>query len=182
MNHHNNNNNNIDSVVIMEPFKIVEIRCKALRNTFGLIDHYFLIIDDYEYHMGFYKLGRILPKNSTRNFHTIGFKYICTDCYNKIIINYNLNEDSRLISYYPLLNCETLCTGFSIQSLAFLAIPFCAILIIKSYFLYSIILLLTVLIIILLLSKYTYSRVYKKYCKHIKLDDGKIIGGKKRKI
>lgn len=45
----NNNNNTFENV------KSIEIRCRASRKYFGLIDHYFYVINGSEYHVGNYK-------------------------------------------------------------------------------------------------------------------------------
>lgn len=148
-------------------FKIIEYRCQALKNTLGLIDHYFLVIDDKEYHLGFYTPGKVLPKDSTKGYHIVSKRKVCETCYNKIIADLNYKEDIRLIRYFPFLNCETLCTGFSVQSLALLTLPCVGFLIVKGKILYVIILVLLTLIVILVYSKYTFSRTKYSRCKHL---------------
>lgn len=49
----------------------VEVRCQALRRTWGLIDHYFLVIGEHEYHMGgSYSKGAVLPIGTTISIGT----------------------------------------------------------------------------------------------------------------
>lgn len=148
-------------------FKRVEYRCQAQSSSFGLIDHYFLVIDDKEYHLGFYRKGNVLPKGTTKGSHTIAVKDLCTLCCTKLFANLKLQEDKRLIAYFPFLNCETLATGFSVQSLGFLSIPLILILLVKGLFLYALLVLLSTFVILLCYSKFTYCRTKQTTCKHL---------------
>lgn len=148
----------------------IEYRCRAIKNTFGIFDHYFLVVDNKEIHMGFYRSGKILPINSTKGAHIVAEKKLCAMCYNKIIADINLREDVRLISYYPMLNCETLSTGFSVQSLAFLSLPIAILLLIKGFVLYACLIFLVTLLVLLLYSKFVYSRTVKLKCAHVPKD------------
>lgn len=148
-------------------YKTIEYHCRAIKSSFGIFDHYFIVIDDFEIHMGWYMPGKILPKNTTKNSHLVAVKKICVYCYNKITANLNLSEDARLINYYPFLNCESLTTGFSVQALAFLAIPMIIVFALSMQFLYMLIVILTTFLFILIYSKYMYSRTKYITCKHI---------------
>lgn len=145
----------------------VEYRCRAIQNTLGIFDHYFLVIDKYEIHMGFYKSGKILPRDSTKGAHVVAEKLLCEMCYNKIIADINMREDVRLISYYPLLNCETLATGFSVQSLVFIAVPMAILLVFKGLVFYAVLVIVLTLLVLLMYSKYVYSRTIKIKCDHV---------------
>lgn len=149
-------------------FKTIELRCQATRRYFGLWDHYFLVIDDKEIHLGLYEKGKILPKDTTKGSHIAAYYEICKACYDKIILDLNLQDDERLFkSYFPFLNCETLCTGFSFQSLMFLSIPFIVVLLFKGYILWAVILSLATLFTLLAYSKFTFSRTRQKKCQHL---------------
>lgn len=145
----------------------IEIRVRALKNTLGIIDHYYMVIDDWEYHPGFYKLGCILPKGSTKGYHVACRRLVCQDCFNLIMLNFNLREDKRMFSLYPVLNCESLAIGFSVQSTAFLVLPFIACLLCVGRILYSCLLFLCVLTTLLMYSKYVFSRTERQRCRHI---------------
>lgn len=149
-------------------FKRVEYRCQAQSTSFGFIDHYYLVIDETEYHLGHYRKGNILPKGTTKGSHVAAIKDICKLCYTKLFTDLKLREDKRLISYFPFLNCETLSTGFSVQSLGFLSIPLILVLFIKGLFLYGIIAFLLTFVILLYYSKFIYSRTNYSKCKHLK--------------
>nr|WAQ80243.1 Ac81-like protein [Oryctes rhinoceros nudivirus]WDA64461.1 Ac81-like protein [Oryctes rhinoceros nudivirus]WDA64574.1 Ac81-like protein [Oryctes rhinoceros nudivirus]WDA64696.1 Ac81-like protein [Oryctes rhinoceros nudivirus] len=150
------------------PFKIVELRCQATRRSYGLFDHYFYVIDDKEVHMGIYRKGRILPNGTTKGSHIITTYEICNLCYDKLMLNLISNDDMRLFSsYFPILNCESLCTGFSIQSAMIISIPFIVVLIIKGYYLWAVILFLASIVVLLAYSKYLFSRTRDKKCSHL---------------
>lgn len=142
----------------------VEVRCQALRRTWGLVDHYFVVIGDREYHPG---EGTIRPAGATAGAHTVVVKTVCRACYEKILTNYDLREDRRLFEYYPLVNCETLSTGLSVQSLSFLAVPFVMTLALTGRPLWSLVLALFSLVFFLWYSKYVFSRTKRQTCRHI---------------
>lgn len=148
---------------------VVEIRCQALKSTMGFVDHYFLVVEDLEYHMGYYKKGSILPLGTTKGSHTVCVKNLCDQCYDKIAADYNLREDKRLFGYYPLINCESLSTGLSLQSLAILALPFVFTLIAFGRLVYALVLTLVVLLLVLSYSKYVFSRSSTYTCPHLLL-------------
>lgn len=145
----------------------IEYRVQAMRKTFGLVDHYYLVIDDKEYHAGQYKPGKVLPINTTKGYHIVSVMDVCDACYNKIVVDLQLEEDVRMFSYFPLLNCETLCFGFSLQSLPIYCIPFLALLLWRGCILYAVVLLLVIMLILLIRSKYVFSRTHKIRCKHL---------------
>nr|AHW98244.1 AC81-like protein [Nilaparvata lugens endogenous nudivirus] len=146
----------------------VEIYCQATKSSFGLINHYFLVIDNYEYHMGYYAKGSVLPFNTPKGAHLVSVKTLCSACYQKIFIDYKLREDKRLFSYYPIINCETLSTGISLQALTLLVIPFIAACIYYGQITYAVILLLLAFIGFLICGKFVFSRSTQFICHHLK--------------
>lgn len=153
----------------MIPSKQIQYYCRAIKQTFGLFDHYFIVIDNYEIHMGFYRPGKILPKGTTKNAHLIAVGTICLDCYTELVTNINMQEDLRLTKYYPVLNCESLTMGLSIQStVSIISIPIIVMFLIKHQWLYALISLLIAFSIILLYSKYRYTHTKNVKCKHLK--------------
>lgn len=152
----------------MEFYKTIEICCVSLKKTLGLADHYFIIIDDFEYHLGFYSKGLVLPKGSTKGSHIICIKRVCSDCYEKFNHDFETKEFQRLFCFYPLINCESLATGISVQIICMLHLSVALVLVLYKKYLLSIILILILLCISLLFSKYNYSRTVKKKCKHLK--------------
>lgn len=148
--------------------KTIEICCVSLKKSFGLIDHYFLIVDDFEYHLGFYKKGLVLPKGYTKGSHVICLKTLCIDCYNKFIHDFETKEFQRLFYFYPLINCESLVTGISVQIICMLHVSVAFVLVFYKKYLLAIILILILLCISLMFSKYNYSRTVKKTCSHLK--------------
>lgn len=149
--------------------KIIELRCQATKKSYGIFDHYFYVIDDKEVHMGKYEKGKILPKGATKGAHTTATYEICQACYDKIILDLTSHDDVRMFSsYFPILNCESLCTGFSIQSALSVSFPFIIILLIKGFILWAIILFLVSLVILLGYSKYMFSQTRQKQCEHLK--------------
>lgn len=155
----------------MDSYKTIELRCQAIKRSFGLFDHYFYIIDDREVHMGKYRRGKIMPKGTTKGSHIIAKIQICESCYNKIILDLTLKEDVRLAeSYFPILNCESLCTGVSIQTVVLIiSIPFALVLLIKGLYLWVIILILASIVFLLAYSKFMFSKTRQKKCEHIKI-------------
>lgn len=145
----------------------IEIRCQAMRQFCGIFDHYFVVVGDVEYHMGYYRHGNKLPKDSTKGAHVVAIKTICDNCYHKLLMNINLDEGKRLEWYYPLINCETLTTGFSLQFISFMFLPFVVFLFLKGYFLFGILLFVLALCLLLIFSKYTFSRTHKIRCRHL---------------
>lgn len=147
---------------------IIEICVRAEKNTFGLIDHYFMIIKNFEYHPGFYKSGNILPKGKSKGYHVAAIKRVCDDCLNKLIYDYKLHEDRRISNWYPIFNCESLATGISVQSLIILVfLPTIILSFFKTYYTLAIILILVTLLSLLIYSKWTFSRTLKLKCRHL---------------
>lgn len=148
----------------------VEIHVQALRNTFGLVDHYFLIIGDWEYHMGYYPKGSVIPRGTTKGSHCTEIKQLCNDCFLKLEMIYNLKEDKRMFGLYPLINCETMCMGISIQALGLTIVPLITLLLfVKQYSLFLILILL-VIVVHYTFSKYNFSKCKKTKCKHLVFD------------
>lgn len=151
----------------MEYFKTIEICCVSLKKTFGLVDHYFVILDNFEYHLGFYKKGLVLPKGSTKGAHIICKKRICSNCYEKFNHDFETKEFQRLFYFYPLINCESLATGISFQIICLLHLSVVGVLVYYKKYLLAIILFLVLLCCSLLFSKYNYSRTVLTKCKHL---------------
>lgn len=147
----------------------IEVRVQALRSAFGLADHYYMIIDDdMEYHPGMYAQGSILPNGTTKGYHVVDVRTVCQACHDKIILNFNAREDKRVWALFPLLNCESLSMGFSIQTAMMIAIPIAAALLLQSHFVYALIALLFGLALHLAVSKYMFSRTRKSRCVHLR--------------
>lgn len=146
----------------------VEVRCQALSRTWGLIDHYFLVIGEHEYHMGgSYSKGSVLPVGSTKGAHTISLKTVCSACYTRIVDSYLFREDMRLFNFYPIVNCETLSTGLSLQAISILTLPFVLYLLSLGLILWAVILTLCTVVFFLASSKYAFSRTAKLRCRHL---------------
>lgn len=145
----------------------IQVCCVATRKSFGFIDHYYLILNDYEYHLGNYKKGNKLPSGTTKGSHLICEKIICNTCYVKLMLDLQENEYKRLFSFFPLINCETLVTGISIQSVCLLLIPVVIACLGFKFYLYAIILTLIGLLIHVLYSKYKYSKTEYITCSHL---------------
>lgn len=146
----------------------IEICVRAEHRSFGMIDHYFMIFDDFEYHPGFYKSGNILPRGFSKGYHVAAVKRVCRDCLSKIILDYNLSEDRRISNWYPLFNCESLSTGISVQSIIMLVFaPTTVIAIVKFHFTLALIVLLIGLLCLLFYSKWTFSRTRRFKCEHL---------------
>lgn len=164
--------------------RVVEVRVQALKSTLGIIDHYYLVLEGMEYHPGHYKRGNFLPLGSTVNYHVAAKRRLCIDCYNKIIADFNLREDKRIGSFYPFLNCESLATGFSLQSLGFIAVPFVFGFLLLGRMLLAVVTFLVALLYLLLVGKFTISRTVRSRCRHLdgNGDDGERVrgGGAKR--
>lgn len=152
----------------MERSTAIDICVRAEKTSFGLIDHYFMIIDNFEYHPGFYKSGNILPKGYSKGYHVTATKHICTICLNKLILDFNLYEDRRISNWYPIFNCESLSTGISVQSIIMLVfLPTIALSIFKSHYLLAFIVFLIGIISLLFYSKWTFSRTRILKCEHL---------------
>lgn len=157
-----------DSELIRHAETKIELCVRAEQKSFGLIDHYFMIFDEFEYHPGFYKSGNILPKGFSKGYHVAAIKRVCRDCLNKIILDYNLSEDRRISNWYPIFNCESLSTGISVQSIIMLVFtPTILISIVKVHFTLAIIVLLIGVLCLLFYSKWTFSRTRMLKCEHL---------------
>lgn len=148
----------------------IEIHCQAMKSTMGLFDHYFIVIDNMEYHMGLYQKGALIPLGSTKGSHLITIRTICDQCYRRIVMKYNAQEDRRMaLKYYPIINCETLVMGMSVQVvLITLVLPFLILLICKGLIIYSILLFVLTLTLQLWYSKSLYCSSTKTLCVHLK--------------
>jgi len=147
--------------------KTCETRVSTMRGTFCLFDHYFLAIDDTEYHLGYYPKGTYLPKGTTKNSKLTKVEQICELCYIKLIINIETGKYKRDFNFFPFINCETLTHGFSIQSLLILSVPFAYSLLYLCKPICALILLLVTIILLLWTSKYVSSRIHYSKCVHL---------------
>lgn len=146
----------------------IKICVQAIKGSLGLMDHWFFIINDKEHHVGVYYKGSVLPLNTTKGTHVVVEKTICLKCYEKLINFVLYREDKRLFRFYPFINCETLTTGWSIQVVVLLLIPFVAVLGFLGYLYWALVLFLCIFLLYLIASKYHFSRTNKSFCKHLK--------------
>lgn len=146
----------------------LKICVQAIKNSFGLMDHWFYIVNDKEHHVGVYYKGSVLPLNTTKGFHVVTEKIICLKCYEKLINFVRYREDKRLFKFYPFINCETLTTGWSIQVVILFLLPLVAVVGFLGYVYWAIILFLCMFVLYLFASKYNFSRTNKSLCKHLK--------------
>lgn len=167
VNNHASNNITGTSNINVE-YKTIEIKCQAMKKTFGLFDHYFMVIDGVEYHTGAYSGGKILKDGQTKGAHTTSVRKVCKMCYDKIIAEFYVKEDLRLFNtYFPFINCESICEGFSVQSLLFFTIPFICLGIANGNFILVVIIILVSFLFVLMYSKYKFSRTHKNQCSHL---------------
>lgn len=147
----------------------VELCCRATRRSFGLIDHYFLRLEGNEYHFGVYQKGRVIPAGYTQGAHVITEHALCPACRDSLQQRIDQKCDVRLMQqYFPLLNCESFCLGFSYQIIGLVAfVPTVVVLILKHHFLWALILLLIGLVVQLWVSKYRFSRTARTRCSHL---------------
>lgn len=145
----------------------IEIRVQALKRTLGVVDHYYMVIGGKEYHPGGYGPGSVLPLGTTKGYHTAVRRQLCRDCFDKIVLDFVLSEDKRIYGYYPFLNCESLSTGISVQSQAFVFVPFVLIQAFRANWKNVLVLLLLALLFVLAASKFVFSRTQRQKCSHL---------------
>lgn len=155
------------SPVPQPPPKIIELRCTPQKNTLGLVDHYYMVLDGVEYHVDLNSTQKQLPEGTTRRSHTVEYRGACSMCYDRQLGTYFTVAD--IFKYFPWFNCETICMGFSFQSLFLLTVPFIVALFLSHNYLCCVIFMLLVAIAFLLFSKYNYSRTKYALCPHIEL-------------
>lgn len=144
--------------------------CRAMRPVLGLFDHYFSVFDnELEIHWGSYHKGRVLPVGTTRNAHLLGVQTMCHACYTKCMWMVNSADDSRLFKWYPLMNCETLTMGVSVQLVIVLtAFMVKLVLLWHNQLLWFFVAVLATLVFLLGYSKYLHSRRPKYFqCVHL---------------
>lgn len=144
--------------------------CRAMRPVLGLFDHYFSVFDnEMEIHWGSYHKGRVLPMGTTRNAHLLGVQTMCHACYTKCMWMVNSADDSRLFKWYPLMNCETLTMGVSVQLVIVLtAFMVKLVLLWHNQLLWFFVAVLATLVFLLGYSKYLHSRRPKYFqCVHL---------------
>lgn len=147
----------------------VELCCQAIRRCWGLADHYFLRFEGNEYHLGNYRRGRILPVGTTKGAHVTTRYMLCRECYQRLVERIEGNCDAKLFAcFFPLLNCETFCRGFSLQATILLAVPVAVVLVLRFRFYLALVVVLLVALLQLAFSKYRFSRTERGHCPHLK--------------
>jgi Baculoviridae AC81 len=147
----------------------VELCCQAIRRCWGLADHYFLRFDGNEYHLGNYRRGRVLPIGTTKGAHVTTRYMLCRECHQRLAERIDRNGDAKLFaSFFPLVNCETFCRGFSLQATILLAIPVAVVLVLRFRFYLALVVVLLVMLLQLACSKYRFSRTDLSHCPHLK--------------
>lgn len=151
----------------------LEIWARPQRRTLGLVDHYFLVIGDSEYHLGAYRSSdnvEILPRGSTRNAILVSVRYVCRVCFEQLSASIEHREYTRLFDFYPIVNCESLVRGFSLQStlLALVALPLVfLVLVLIGSICWALLAFTMVFTLHLAISKYTLSRIRYTNCRHL---------------
>lgn len=150
-----------------EEVYMVEKCIRAEGCVLGIYDHFFVIIDDYEYHLGTYTLGIKLPKGTTKGYHVYEQVSMCSKCVSSFFKN-TKHEFQRLKLYgFPLVNCQTLNDGYSSYLIIIAYAPIiCGFLIFNKFYTLALIVFLLAIIIHLASSKYKFSICKKKKCKH----------------
>lgn len=145
----------------------IKLHLRPIAWSYGLFDHYFLVIKDTEYHLGEYPKGTKLPVGTTKNSSILYNIEYCKDCYNKLLLDIETQEHKRLFSFFPFVNCETLATGLSIQSINLWFFPIIVYCLCSQRFLLAILIFLLCLLLQVVYSKYQMIGVRKKKCEHI---------------
>lgn len=145
----------------------VEIWCRPTHRLFGLLDHFYIVLNDNEHHLGFYKEGSVLPKGTTQSSHLVSIRTICHQCYLKLLIDLELREDVRFFYFYPILNCETLVNGLSVQTIFLLNLIFVPVLMWKKLYWFALLTTLIIIIATLIYSKLHYKETCYTKCIHI---------------
>lgn len=118
---------------------------------------------------GNYPLGEKIKKGTTKNAVVSKRSFVCKNCYQELQKRLDSNEYRRVFKYFPIINCETLTVGLSIQSIV---LGFGLISMFVDFYLkhdhLAIISLLLTLLVVLIVSKYTLCRTHLNYCKHLK--------------
>lgn len=147
--------------------QLIEVRVSPIKKSFGFLDHYYFVINGMEYHPGRYSLGNILPLNTTKNSFVVYKKMMCSDCFHNIIHNFNLSEDTRVVKYFPFINCESLSMGISCQSLGFLAIPFLLVGILRRSLIWVCYIMLLTCLYLMGIGRYMRLRTRYGSCRHL---------------
>lgn len=147
--------------------KLIEIRSRVIRSSLGLFDHYFIVVDDHEYHLGGYRGKVKMPKGSTVNSNLYNLRTVCGRCYTKIMYNIESGEYDKLFKFFPFVNCETLTCGISTQALFILPLPAVCVFLYYNKVLLALVLLLSLFVILLWSSKYKLSKTTQSWCEHI---------------
>lgn len=147
--------------------------CKAtLKNSLGLVKHYFLRIPDLELeiHPGRYPMG---------THHTLGFyrhtydvietHRVCQFCLQRTI---DESTDSHSVWLYPLVNCEALTRGLVGQlpiSYQILVLPIIVLLVVLSLWFFHYLLVAIILLIVYIVAHKIESHISPKlsYCSHL---------------
>ena len=146
----------------------VETFLRASKHSWGITDHYWWQFGGSEYHVGTEQQHRIKPANSTLGGHLYSKSYICEQCLNNLETKLQSKRDIQLLqNMYPLVNCESLTTGFSSQSVFLLALVPIIGLVVFHKFCFALLLFLATLVLYLMGSKYAYSKTRTYHCPHI---------------
>ena len=140
-----------------------------ISRKYGLYDHYFLVYDNIEHHLGEYDLGNILPLGTTVGSHCTEKYLMCKSCFEDFKYKLCCKVDRVLFNtWYPLVNCETLSMGVGISIIICLVGTVFSIsqLLMRNYMIAFIIILITI-IVYLMYSKYQYSKCSVGECAHI---------------
>lgn len=150
------------------PRYAVIVCSKSIRNTLGLVRHFFLQIPhlDLEIHCGDYKYGTHHNLGFTKHYEQLWSVDLCRKCMDRVY-----DESIQLFNfwYYPIVNCETLARGLitgipvSFQTLIIAGFFISALSIFNSYKWISIV---VIFFIILLLVNNLYKGTYNQECKH----------------
>lgn len=134
-----------------------------------IFDHYFIVYDGMEYHLGTYKRGNVLPAGTTENSNLVYRDYLCTDCSDRLgrELDASKYRDRTVFKFFPFVNCETLVCGFSVQSTFTLAVPCVLTLIYFGKIVYAILLFMTALVLMLWSSKYALGSAKIRKCEHL---------------
>lgn len=156
---------------MLEKIKM-EIRAKIINKSFKLFEHYYIVLgnNEMEYHIN--KFGPPLikkPDKTKNNYRVVENFLICPDCEYKLIAYYKQNHHLIMQSFYPLINCETLVCGISIQTylLFFISPILISLCVHKKYLLFLIGLIITLIILYLIrFIRFEKNMFSKNICPH----------------
>lgn len=157
----NKTKQNVENIIQVE-FCIVPMK------SLVFLDHFFIIIQDKEYHLGGYEKGKFLDRGTTTGYTVYSTKLICSQCFDYFKLNLKYEEDYRLFNHYPIINCESLNLGYSINTLLISTSVFTiAASIIYRNFNYLSLVLLVIFIFHCIYRYFLYTFKTKNYCLHL---------------